>query len=130
MPKGMRVQVPPRAPNLHRANNFAAPLFSQFKLLKKKDLAELPPLLEKSTNPLLQRDSIPLDGTPAEKWGPAGKWKRREKGKRQHRLCVVWTNHEFREFDQPGAGHLQCLSVMQANAAPQSRVDRVTLLAR
>jgi hypothetical protein len=41
----------------------------------------------------------------------------------------VWTNHEFRESDQPGAGHLQCLSVMQANAARQSRIDRVTLLA-
>jgi hypothetical protein len=67
MPKGMRVQVPPRAPNLHRANNFAAPLFSQFKLLKKKDLAELPALLEKSTNPLLQRDSIPS------RWHASGK---------------------------------------------------------
>ncbi len=41
MPKGMRVQVPPRAPNL-------------------SPLAELLPTPEKSTNPLLQRDSIPV----------------------------------------------------------------------
>jgi hypothetical protein len=59
MPKGMRVQVPPRAPNLSgRLKEFSAHL-SRFNPLKKNDLVKSPSFYKKSTNPGLWRHPIP-----------------------------------------------------------------------
>jgi hypothetical protein len=59
-----------------------------------------------------------FDATPAKGEKAVGKRKRRENGKRQHGLCLVWAGYQPGEFRQRGTRHLQHLWGVQTDAVP------------
>src|SRR5207253_5303750 len=69
-----------------------------------------------------------LDATSAKKEGAVGKRERRNKGRRQHRLRVMRTHDQSRTRFERRTGYLQHLRVVQTDAPPKPRLNRLTLL--